>query len=122
MKFSIVSSLIIFLVGIIVSTIIFAQSPFYSGNRADTIELLVRILFYGVLLLISLLSYLVLDYFFRLPEIFTFFINNILIIICLLIMEEPRKNPQLLIYYPVFLILSFLFQLYKKYRSKALTH
>ncbi len=70
--------------------------------------------FFSALFIISVIGYIILHYAFRLNDKHIFIINNLVILLLVICSCKEWKNPQLLIYYPVFLILLILFSGYTK--------
>lgn len=103
MKKKLNHSILIFLFGIILSTIIYSISSFETGNQADIIEFIVRIYFFGIIFLISIISYIILHYAFNFNDKVIFATTNILILFLILCNHGAEwKNPYLLIYTPVY--------------------
>jgi hypothetical protein len=97
-------SILTFLFGTILSTIIYSISLFKIGNQADIIEFIVRVYFFGIIFLISNVSYALLHYAFNFNDNMIFATTNILIFILILCNHGAEwKNPYLLIYTPVYL-------------------
>lgn len=117
MKLTFISSLSTLILGIVISSMIYAESGFRIGNKADIIETEVRIYFFFILFLIVNISYIIMHYLFKLNDKYVFILTNTIIFVFVVTTTKSWKEPQIVIYYPVFVFLTIVLFLLKNFKN-----
>ena len=118
MKYSFLSSLLIMILGIIISSLIYSLSPFKIGNRADIIEFQTRLYYFFLLFIISNFLLILLKYVFKIQEIYILIVTNVSVFLLTIAVANDWKSTAVLIYFPVFFLLSILVLMIAKYRNQ----
>ena len=108
MKKTLKYSILMFLIGTILSTIIYSISPFKIGNRADIIEFIGIVIFFSTCSFIHIIVYMLLHYIFKLDILMILKITNVSILL-LIFFNHCRewKNPNLLICAPIYFLIQY---------------